>query len=375
VFSDECRAYDFGGGHPLNSIRLTVTLDLIHELGLDAPPRGCVHPSRPATADELALMHDPGYVAAVRELSRNPGHPLLAHRYGFGLGDNPPFKGMHEAAAWIAGGALESARAIADGVWTHAFHLSGGLHHAGRARASGFCVYNDVALACAFLRLRNLRVLCVDGDAHHGDGTESLFAGTSDILTVSLHESGEHLFPGTGFVEDRGFGAGEGYAVNVPLQPGTGDDSWLECFDLVVPPLAAAFRPDVIVSQHGCDAHARDPLAHLACTTEAAEGFASRIHTIAHAFANGRWLATGGGGYDVWGVVPRAWALAYGVISHQVVADAVPETWRQRWTASASTALPTRMRDDGGRRSPAEVRAANRETALRARDGCLSRIT
>ncbi len=374
VYSEACLRYDFGGGHPLNSRRLVLTVDLIRALGfLDGPKTGLL-PPREATEEELRAVHDPDYIAAVRALSEDPTHPLLSRRFGFGPGDNPPFAGMHAAAATIVGGALVAAEGIFSGRFLHVFHPSGGLHHAMRGLASGFCVYNDVAVACEFFRRRGWRVLYVDGDAHHGDGVQAIFYETPEVLTISLHESGEYLFPGTGFVGETGRGRGAGYAVNVPLLPGTDDVSWVECFELVVPEVARAFRPDVIISQHGCDIHRWDPLTDLLCTTHATEHFALRLHELAHELCEGRWLATGGGGYDIWRVVPRAWTLVYAVVSHQQVPEEVPPSWIARWQPEAPTALPRRMRDEPSRDAPEGLRRRNRETAQRARDQALAAL-
>ncbi|MDR5696505.1 MAG: acetoin utilization protein AcuC [Armatimonadota bacterium] len=372
IYGPECRRYDFGGGHPLNSMRLELTVTLLESAGmLDGPTSG-VLPPRLATDDEIAMLHSPGYIAAVRALGSDPSAAGL--RYGFGPGDNPPFVGMHEAAATIVGGALVAAEGIAEGRFEHAFHFSGGLHHAMRSLAAGFCIYNDIALACEFLRRRGWRVLYVDGDAHHGDGTQALFYDTPQVLTISLHESGEFLFPGTGFVDETGRGAGAGYSVNVPLLPGTDDASWLECFELVVPPIARAYRPDVIVSQHGCDTHRLDPLTDLGCTTHTSERFAAAVHDLAHELCGGRWLAAGGGGYDIWRVVPRAWTLVYGVLSHQVVGDVVPDAWIDRWQPRAPHPLPRAMRDAPSDDAPDRIRARNREQAQRAADQALDAI-
>ncbi len=370
VYGPECRSYDFGGDHPLNSIRLVLTVDLVREAGLLL--HGALTPPRQATDEELTWVHSREYVEAVRALSRRPDHPLLRYRYGFGPGDNPPFQGMHEAAATIAGGALMAAEGIASGRFLHAFHVCGGLHHAMRAQASGFCVYNDVALACEFFRRKGCRVLYVDADAHHGDGVQALFYGTDQVLTLSIHESGWYLFPGTGFPEELGEGPGYGYSVNVPLLPGTDDASWVECFESVVPPVARAFRPDVIVTQHGCDTHRRDPLTDLNCTLHTVEHFARRMHELSHELCEGRWLATGGGGYDVWATVPRAWTLVYGWVSHQPVPDQVPQAWIDRWGPQAPYPLPRLMREEPSGDAPEAVRATNRRVAQEVRERVLA---
>lgn len=372
IYSEACLRYDFGGGHPLNSRRLQLTVDLLRDLGVLEETD--ILPPRQATEEELRTVHDADYIAAVRALSAEPTRPVLGRMFGFGPGDNPPFAGMHEAAATIVGGALVAAEGIFTGRFPHAFHPSGGLHHALRAQASGFCIYNDVAVACEFFRRRGWRVLYVDGDAHHGDGVQAIFYEDPEVLTLSLHESGEYLFPGTGFLSETGRGPGTGYAVNVPLLPGTDDLSWIECFELVVPEVARAFRPDVIISQHGCDTHRLDPLTDLRCTTHTVEHFARRMHELAHALAGGRWLATGGGGYDIWRVVPRAWSLVYAVVSHQEIPEEVPPSWISRWQPESPAELPRRMRDEPSRDAPASLRRKNRETAQRARDQALAAL-
>lgn len=379
VFDAAAQGYDFGPDHPLRPLRLVLTVDLIRALGLHQGDGVALVPPRGATDAELHRIHDPAYVEAVRRLSHDPGRHELGRRYGFGSPDNPAFPGMHDVAALIAGGSVRAAEGILAGEFRRAFHPAGGLHHAMRARASGFCVYNDAACAIARFLEAGWRVLYVDGDAHHGDGVEEAFAGDPRVLTISLHEDGRFLFPGTGFVEERGHGAGFGFAVNVPLLPGTDDASWLEAFDTVVPPLARAFRPDVIVTQHGCDAHRWDPLADLAVTTRALEAFARAMDGFSRELCDGRWVALGGGGYDPWRVVPRAWSLVWGAVAGREVPDAVPDAWLERWRSRAPVALPERMRDDAvalppGAATPPGVAERNRETARRALAGALDRV-
>jgi acetoin utilization protein AcuC len=217
----------------------------------------------------------------------------------------------------------------------HAFHPGGGLHHAMPARASGFCVYDDPALAIARARRDGLRVLYVDLDVHHGDGVQAIHWSDPGVLTLSIHETGTALFPGTGFPDELGGGAAVGTKVNVPLDPGTGELGWLAAVELVLPALAEAFRPEVIVSQHGADAHAFDPLAHLRVTTTAMGAAARLVDALSHRYADGRWLATGGGGYDVYRVVPRDWAHVWLAASHQAVPGAIPAAWRERWADDA----------------------------------------
>ncbi len=286
-----------------------------------------------ASDEQLRRVHDPAYIATVRMLSE---YPEAAATAGFDSPDTPPFYGMQEAAATVAGGSLAAVDRLLDGQAIHAFHPGGGLHHAFPGHASGFCIYNNAGLAIARARDAGHRVLYVDLDVHHGDGVEAIFWNDPHVLTVSIHETGLALFPGTGFVEDRGGEHAPGSAVNIPLEPGTSDASWLSVVELVVPAVAAAFRPTLLVTQHGSDSHALDPLAHLLLTTAAMSRAARLLDDVAHRHAEGRWLATGGGGYDVYRVVPRVWALVWLAQAHRPVPEATPPSWRERWASDAA---------------------------------------
>ena len=254
------------------------------------------------------LAHLPEYVDVVRRFSFDPfGFPEA----GIGSSDNPAFAGMHDAGAAVAGGSLRAMEAILRGDEEHAFHPGGGLHHAMPDRASGFCIYDDPALAVARARRDGLRVMYIDLDVHHGDGVQALFWDDPGVLTFSIHETGRVLFPGTGEAWEIGEGDAAGTSVNVPLLPGTGEGAWVQVLEALLPEFAAAFGPDLIVSQHGADSHAWDPLAHLNVTTTAHGAAARLVDPLAHRYARGRWLATGGGGYDAYRVVPRTWTLTW----------------------------------------------------------------
>jgi acetoin utilization protein AcuC len=267
----------------------------------------------------------------------------------------------------VVGGSLVAAELVTSGRATHAFNSGGGLHHADRRRASGFCVYNDCAVAIAWLRMQGLRVLYTDTDAHHGDGVQNIFYEDPGVLTISFHETGRFLFPGTGFPSERGSGTGFGYAVNVPLEPYTDHESFVECYELVVPPLARAFKPDIIVAQNGCDGHAIDPLTHLHYLTPTFEHVAIRSHELAHELCDGKLIALGGGGYGLWTVVPRAWTSVWAAVSGQPLPERVPEAWRERWQAESPERLPTRMHNALDAIPPvprqAEIRRQNRQVA------------
>lgn len=355
VFGPRSTTYDFGPGHPLTPRRFGPGISLLETLG--AVPG--IAPE-PATDDELEWVHDPAYVAVVKAFSREP---FAASRAGIGPGDTPAFAGMHEASAAVAGGSLRAMEAILRGDVLHAFHPGGGLHHAMPGRASGFCVYDDPALAIARARRDDLRVMYIDLDVHHGDGVQAIHWSDPGVLTVSIHETGRSLFPGTGFADELGGGSAIGTKVNLPLDPGTGERGWLAALEMLLPVLADRFRPEVIVSQHGADAHAFDPLAHLRITTTAMGAAARLIDELAHRHAGGRWLATGGGGYDVYRVVPRTWSLVWLAGAHRDVPAAIPEAWRERWAGDAElygqAPIPTTFEDEanaGEPRRPADDR-------------------
>ncbi len=342
VFGPRSATYDFGPSHPLTPRRFGPGIDLLRAVGAEpglAP--------EPAPDSDLLRCHTARYLAAVKRLSADPLGPAEA---GIGEGgDNPSFAGMHDAGAMVAGGSVRAMEAILRGDVEHAFHPGGGLHHAMPDRASGFCIYDDPALAIAVARSAGLRVLYVDFDVHHGDGVEAIHAADPGVLTISFHESGRYLFPGTGFANDLGEGDAAGTIVNVPFEPYAGETAWLGAVRSLVPDLAAAFGPDVIVSQHGADSHAWDPLAHLRVTTTAMGEAARLVDSVAHRWADGRWLSTGGGGYDAYRVVPRAWALTWLAGAHREAPAETPTDWRARWAAEGErygqAPLPTAFDD------------------------------
>lgn len=306
-----------GPGHPLKPERLRRTHELLEAYGtLDAENVQVVAP-RPATVAELTLFHTPEYVEIVHGLSAGDG-TLPARRYGFGPGDNPIFPGMFESERLKVGSAVQAADLLLSGACDVAFSYSGGLHHGGPDFASGFCVFNDAAVAIQHLVDKGLRVAYVDIDVHHGDGVQDAFYDTDQVLTISLHQDGHTLFPGTGFVNETGAGAGVGYSVNVPLPPYTDDESYLWAFQQLVPPLLGRFNADFVVTQLGVDTHAKDPLANLLLSTAGHTALFEALDKLAP-----RWLALGGGGYDIT-VVPRSWSLAFGVMAGLDLPDPLP---------------------------------------------------
>jgi acetoin utilization protein AcuC len=329
VWDESLLGYDFGPGHPLSPLRLELTARLARDLGVFRHPGVSLSGIEPATDEQLATVHTPDYIAAVRAASVEPDY--LDEDLGLGTDDVPVFPGMHEASARIVGGTLDAAMAVWKGEVSHAVNIAGGLHHAMPAKASGFCVYNDVAVAIrALLEAGVQRVAYVDIDVHHGDGVERIFWDEPRVMTISLHETGRVLFPGTGYPPDLGGPGAQGQAVNVALPPGTADGPWLRAFHAVVPALLRSFEPEVLVSQHGCDSHLLDPLAHMALSLDAQRESYVALHDLAHEVAGGRWVALGGGGYEIVDVVPRAWAHLLAIAAHHPIDPKaeVPDTWR-----------------------------------------------
>ncbi|MGA5219866.1 acetoin utilization protein AcuC [Streptomyces cinereoruber] len=345
MWDEAVTQYDFGSEHPMDPVRLALTMSLVRAYGLDRAVD--VVAAKPAGDSTLRLVHREDYVTAVRAASADPRHADQA--YGLGTVDDPAFAGMHEVSALIAGQSVGAAESIWRGEAAHAVNFSGGLHHAMPGAAAGFCIYNDASLAIArLLELGAERVAYVDVDVHHGDGVQAAFWEDPRVLTVSLHEHPRTLFPQTGWPEETGApGAGEGGAVNVALPAGTGDAGWLRAFHAVVPELLADFRPQVLVTQHGADTHFEDPLAHLAVSLDAQRAVQEACHELAHEHAGGRWLALGGGGYAVVDVVPRSWTHLVGIAAHAPVdpASVIPSSWRDEVYARTRQLGPARMTD------------------------------
>jgi acetoin utilization protein AcuC len=341
-YGDDAPWYDHGPQHPLRPARVRLTRELILAYGI-VDGRGVLEtPAHDARDEDMLLVHTERYLDAVKRAGRGEEGPWW--RFGFGPGDNPIFPRMHEATARVVGASIAAAEAVLSGGAEHAFNPAGGLHHAMPEQASGFCVYNDAAILIAWLlRAGVRRVAYVDVDVHHGDGTQAAFYRDPRVLTISLHQTGATLFPGTGFVDEVGAGDAVGTKVNVPLPPGTGDEGWLAAFEEVVPPLVEAWKPEVLVTQLGCDTHHHDPLANLRLTTAAYRRTAAMLHELAHRTAGGRWVATGGGGYRWADVVPRAWTIYFAEMAAATIPDELPASWLERAEREAGGPLPARL--------------------------------
>ncbi len=362
VVCPEARIYDHGPAHPLRPQRVLYTWQLIEACGLLARPDVVSLECRSADDAELELVHTAEFVDATRRAGH--GEDGDWQQFGYGPGDNPIFPQMHEAGALVAGASIVAASATFDGTVAHAFNAAGGLHHAMPSRASGFCVYDDPAVAIAWLLREGAeRVAYVDVDVHHGDGPQAIFYDDPRVLTVSLHESGAYLFPGTGFEEERGAGDAVGTKVNVPLPPGATNEAWLTAFRTIVLPVVRAFEPTMLVTQLGCDTHAGDPLAHLRLTTRAYREAAAELHALAHEVTEGRWLATGGGGYLWADVVPRAWTLYFAQMCGAALEDALPESWIETVEREVGREIPVTFTDppiEGDRLDPETDRTIER---------------
>jgi acetoin utilization protein AcuC len=347
IWDDDLADYDFGPGHPLAPVRVQLAMRLARSFGLIDLPHVSVHtPVHLATDEQIRRVHDAAYMDAVMRASIDSSavDPLR----GLGTADDPIFPGMHRAAARVAGATLAAVEAVHSGRSAHAVNIAGGLHHAMPGAASGFCVYNDIGVAIAWLLDQGVeRVAYIDVDVHHGDGVQEIFYDDPRVLTVSIHESPRSLFPGTGFPHESGGPNAPGTSVNIALPAGTGDQGWLRAFHAVVPQVLEAFAPQFIVSQHGCDSHFEDPLAHFALSIDGQRMSYEAIHRWAHRYAAGQWVAVGGGGYEWVEVVPRAWThlIAEAAGSPIPPATAVPEDFAAFVQASMGRPAPAHMTD------------------------------
>ncbi len=344
VFDERLTSYNFGPSHPMAPVRIELTMSLARELGvLDGLD---VVGAEAATDDELNLIHSERYIEGVHRLS---DHPMRVDpSLGLGTADNPVFAHMHQASALVAGASVEAARRVWTGQAPRAVNIGGGLHHAMPDHASGFCIYNDVALAIRWLLDNGAeRIAYVDVDAHHGDGVQAMFYDDPRVMTISIHEGPQTLFPGTGYATETGAEGAEGSSVNVALPPGTSDAGWLRAFHAVVPPLVREFNPDIMVTQHGCDSHMDDPLTNLMLSVDGQRASYLALRDLAEEVCGGKWVATGGGGYAVMDVVPRAWSHLLAIVAGSPLdpQSMTPDEWRSRIEHMRGHAAPRLMTD------------------------------
>ena len=355
VYDPALSEYELSDSHPFKPVRLELTRSLLEHAGTLSPAH--VVKPKPVTEAKLLRIHHRDFVEAVKAVSR--GEEVDdAYSYGLGTGDNPIFPHMHEAILRVCSATVTAVDLVASGKAKRALNLSGGLHHAHAGQASGFCLYNDLALGIDHaVQKYGLRVAYLDIDAHHGDGVQGLFFEHSDVMTISLHESGRYLFPGSGYTYEVGKGAGRGRSVNLPLEPYTEDASYLASFEAVVPAALRVFKPDLIVLQAGADMHAFDPLADLKLSVAGMAQSYRRVVELADELCGGRIVATGGGGYDPYRTVPRAWALLWATLTEQTLPEKLPEAWLEQWTPSSPVRLPTTLQDDTASWTPTPRRA------------------
>lgn len=339
IYSKEQLNYSFSDEHPFNQKRITLTLDLLKNIHAIADD-DIVKP-RIATDEEILLVHDEKFVQAVQNASVGKLSTSDGVVYGIGTDDTPFFPNMHEASALLVGGTLTAVDEVMEGRARHALNLGGGLHHGFKGRASGFCIYNDSSVAIKYLQKKyGARVLYVDTDAHHGDGVQWTFYEDPSVCTLSIHETGRYLFPGTGTVTERGNGPGYGTSFNFPVDAFTEDESFLTIYETAMKEVTEFFKPDVILTQNGVDAHYFDPLTHLYGTMNLYKEIPRIARKLANEYCDGRWIAVGGGGYDIWRVVPRAWSHLWLEMSGQVhPSGPLPEKWLKCWQDESPVSL------------------------------------
>jgi acetoin utilization protein AcuC len=338
IYSDDFAKYDYGPEHPLKPFRLKLTHDLIRAYGLLSLPDVRVVGAKPAEEDDLLLYHTKDYIDILK--AANSGLEIPGEeRYGLGFGDNPVFEGVFEWSRLVTGASLQAAGLVDSGEVPIAFNISGGLHHALASRASGFCYINDPVVVISSLLKKGRRVAYIDIDAHHGDGVQEAFYRTDKVLTISLHESGRYLFPGTGFESETGEGEGRGYSVNIPMPPSSDDEIFVYAFNEVVPPLIERFRPDIVVGQLGVDSFLTDPLTHLNYTTK---GFCEVLRKMKD--ISPKWIALGGGGYEITNVA-KAWTLAWAIMNNVDPPDKLPEAFLKQYPLEGFRS--GKLRDEG----------------------------
>jgi acetoin utilization protein AcuC len=339
IWDEKFLEYNFGPQHPLRPIRVKLTYELIRSKGILEQEAVEVVKPRLASREEILLFHEEDYVRLVEQYSKK-GSGLLD------TGDTPAFKGCYEATSLVVGASIVAADDVMSGKLSHAFNPSGGLHHAHPERASGFCIFNDLAVTIAHLKSEyNLkRIVYLDIDAHHGDGVMYGYYDDPGVLDIDFHESGNFLFPGTGFPDEIGKGEARGLKLNIPLPPSTGDEAFLDAFEQIVPDAIKKFRPEIILVQCGADGHLDDRLAHLRLTTRVYEEVVSRTHDLAHELCNGRLLLFGGGGYTL-ANVPRVWTVAFSTLAGVKPSDEIPSEWSKEFEKAAKEDPPHKLYD------------------------------
>ncbi len=367
IYHPDYTKYNLGMEHPFDPRRAEMVLDLLTELG--CLKQTIIKPELLSVKD-LLEVHDPEYINAIETVSKEKTFSNIED-YGLGTLDNPIVPGMAEAARLQAGGTVLGAELIVQNKANKVLQLGGGFHHARAGMAEGFCLYNDLALAIRKMTKNGWHVVYLDLDVHHGDGVQEIFYSDENVMTISFHESGEYLFPGTGWIYELGKGMGRSLKLNLPLEPFTEGNSYLEVFNGVVPDALAWFRPDALVVQAGADAHYSDPLADLMLTTQDFEKIYRRVIELTDKFCKGKILFTFGGGYSLT-ATPRIWTILYFLLFNLELPVELPENWRKRWENKIGKKLPQFLHD----LNPAfdailkklEIENHNRELIQRVKD-------
>lgn len=346
VYDDALLAYRFSNDHPFNQMRLLLTKTLLEALQL--LPQDKIITPRIATDDELLLGHQPEYIQAVKDAGQNTLSAADCEKFGLNSNDTPNFESMHEKCATLVGATLTAVDAVMTGQTKTACNFGGGLHHGFRGRASGFCIYNDSTVAIEYMRKKyNKRVLYIDTDAHHGDGVQFSFYNDNDVFTYSIHETGRYLFPGTGTIHEKGDGNGYLYSMNLPVDAYTEDDSFLHVFRESLIKACEFFKPDIILSQNGADAHYLDPLTHLSVTHRTFQTIPQIVHQCAAQYTDGKWIAIGGGGYNIFQVAPLAWAQVYNaMLGNPPLTGEIPKSWIDKWQQKSKIKMPHTWNED-----------------------------
>lgn len=322
IYNNKLSDYEYGADHPMKPLRLRLTYELIKSYELLNMPRVININPEPASLDTLLLFHKKDYIEFLKNASEGFLGPCV-YQYGLGPGDNPIFPGMYEVGTLVAGSSMSATKVVAEEKAIRSFNIAGGMHHAGSAKASGFCYFNDAVIAIKYLAGLGKRVAYIDIDAHHGDGVQNAFYDTDQVMTISLHERGETLFPGTGFVNEIGEGMGRGYSINIPLNPGTDDDLYVWVFEEIVPSLIKKFKPDIVVAQLGFDTHKSDPLANLSLTTNGYCKVFGKIISFSPYL-----IVLGGGGYNLSNVA-RGWTLCWAMMNQVEIGDSISLGYRK----------------------------------------------
>lgn len=346
VYDKSLLEYRFNDQHPFNQMRVKMTTDLLKDGGyLD---KGHIIKPRKATDEELLLVHQPDYIEAVKKAGSGDLPDSKLESYGLDGEDTPTFTDMHEKSKMLVGATLTAVDEVMSGNAKKVLSLAGGLHHGFNGRASGFCIYNDSAVAIEYMRRHHgLKVLYIDTDAHHGDGVQWAFYNTNEVMTYSIHETGRYLFPGTGSTTERGDDDGFGFSVNLPVDAFTEDASFLSIFEESIEKAIIKFEPDIILSQNGVDAHYRDPMTHLALTSKSYEEIPRIVNRLSDKYTGGRWIAVGGGGYNIWQVVPRMWAQIWLAMNgFEAPAGRLPEAFIDKYGPKSKVPFPADWQDD-----------------------------